>query len=313
MSSKRRVAIVGATGAVGRVLLQVLLEQGPAFDALYLLASERSQGVTIHSHTVSDVAHFDFSLVDYVLFSAGAAVSAEYVPVAIRAGCVVIDNTSCFRYDDEVPLVIPEVNGRVLKGQALISNPNCSTIQMLVALKPIYEAVGIERIIVSTYQALSGAGQKAVDEFTCQINEVDAAFNVMPQIDCLQDNGYTREEMKMVWETRKILQDPKIRVSATCVRVPVINGHSEAITVQTKRPISAMQANLLLQNAPGVVMMSEEHPTPVGATGRDEVFVGRLREDLAFENGLSLWVVADNLRRGAATNAIGILNALISR
>lgn len=325
MTKQVNVAIVGATGVVGRTLLQVLQERKFPVAKLSLLASERSQGETLEFHgqvtTVSNLAEFDFKDVDIAFFSAGSEVSKRYVPLAAKQGCIVIDNTSCFRYDDEVPLVIPEVNPvKNIQPGAIIANPNCSTIQMLVALKPIHDAVGIENIIVSTYQAVSGAGQAALNEFNNQNKNLgytpealghQIAKNIIPQIDKMQENNYSREEMKMLWETRKIFNDQAINVSATCVRVPVENAHSEAITIQTRKKISAKEALTLLRKAPGLELVESGYPMPISVSGSDSVFVGRVRDDLVFDNGLSLWVVADNLRKGAATNAVQIAEGLV--
>lgn len=332
--SQFNVAIVGATGAVGEAMLDVLEERQFPINNLYLLASARSAGQPIEfqgeTYDVMDVAGFDFSQADIALFSAGGAVSEQYAPIAADAGCVVIDNTSQFRYDVDVPLVIPEVNPDDVswyKTRSIIANPNCSTIQMLVALKPIYDAVGIDRINVCTYQAVSGAGRSGIDELLSQTAKVlngheaevntfskQIAFNVLPHIDAFQDNGYTREEMKMVWETHKILGDEHIRVNPTAVRVPVFYGHSEAVHVETRDPISVEQAKALLKNAPGVIYLeaNEDYPTAVSdAIQTDAVFVGRLRKDISHENGLNMWVVADNTRKGAALNAVQIAELLV--
>jgi aspartate-semialdehyde dehydrogenase len=330
------VAVVGATGAVGTALLQILAERKFPVGKVHALASERSAGGRVEfggrDIVVQDLAKFDFSQVQIGLFSAGSSVSKEYAPKAAAAGCVVIDNTAQFRYEDDVPLVIAEVNPQALAGykaRNIIANPNCSTMQMLVALKPIHDAVGIERISVATYQAVSGAGRSALEtlarETALLLNgkplekggkfPKQIAFNVLPQVDEFQDNGYTREEMKMVWETRKIL-DPAIQVSATCVRVPVFYGHSEAIHIETKAKISADKVRSLLAKAPGVVVLDERrpggYPTPVTeASGQDSVYVGRIREDLSHPRGVALWVVSDNLRKGAALNSIQIAELLV--
>jgi aspartate-semialdehyde dehydrogenase len=330
------VAVVGATGAVGEQLLDILKDRAFPVGKVYALASERSAGTTVkfgnRDLVVEDVAGFDFGKVQIGLFSPGAAVSALYAPKAAAEGCVVIDNTSQFRQDPEVPLVIPEVNPDAIAGyttRGIIANPNCSTIQMLVALKPIHDAVGIERINVCTYQSVSGTGREAIEELGRQtaalLNFRDAepkvypkqiAFNVIPHIDAFQDNGYTREEMKMVWETRKILGDDSILVNPTAVRVPVFYGHSEAIHIETRRKISAEDARALLERAPGVVVIDRHedggYPTAVGdASGEDAVFVGRIREDISHPRGLNLWVVADNIRKGAALNAVQIAELLV--
>ncbi len=330
------VAIVGATGAVGEALVELLEKRNFPVGELYLLASERSAGTTImfkgKGIKVTNLADFDFSKVQIGLFSAGGSVSAEYAPKAGAAGCIVIDNTSHFRYDDDIPLVVPEVNpGDIAKYPArnIIANPNCSTIGMLVALKPIHDAVGITRICVATYQAVSGTGKKGMDELAKQTAELlngreavpevyprQIAFNVLPQIDKFMENGYTKEEMKMSWETKKILGDESVAVSATCVRVPVFYGHSEAVQIETKKPISAEDAKTLLENAAGVTVIDEHkdgcYPTAVhDSAGQDSVFVGRIRQDISLTNGLSLWVVSDNVRKGAALNSIQIAEELI--
>jgi aspartate-semialdehyde dehydrogenase len=335
MTEKRVVAIVGATGAVGNTMLKVLHERKFPISKLIPLASSRSAGELVrfgrHDLEVEDLATFDFTGVDIALFSAGSAVSKEYAPIAASKGCVVIDNTAHFRYDDDIPLVIPEVNPEAIaayKNRNIIANPNCSTIQMLVAIKPIYDAVGISRINVATYQAVSGTGHKAVRELIDQLTELmngrsvkpkvypqQIAFNVLPHIDEFQDNGYTKEEMKMVWETRKIFNDSAILVNPTAVRVPVLYGHSEAVHLELKAPLSAKDAKKILEKAPGIKVIDEpktkSYPTPLmNATGHDEVFVGRIRNDISHPLGLNLWVVADNTRKGAATNAVQIAEIL---
>ena len=336
MSKLYNVAVVGATGAVGRTMLNILEQRKFPIDNLYLLASERSAGEKItfnkKHYMVENLADFDFSKADIGLFSPGASVSAVYAPKAGAAGCVVIDNTSQFRYQDDIPLIVPEVNAHALAqytNHNIIANPNCSTIQMMVALKPIQEAVGIERINVCTYQAVSGTGKKAIDELAGQTakllngKEADVevyprqiAFNVIPQCDVFMDNGYTKEEMKMVWETRKILEDDNIQVNPTCVRVPVFYSHSEAVHIETKTHISAEAARALLENAPGIKVMDTRenggYPTPIGqGTDHDEVWVGRIRQDISHPNGLNMWIVSDNLRKGAALNSIQIAEVLI--
>jgi len=331
MSKTWDVAVVGATGAVGECMLDILSQRKFPVGKVYALASERSAGSTVSfgrkELLVENLADFDFSKVQIGLFSPGASVSAVYAPKAGEAGCVVIDNTSQFRYDDDIPLVVPEVNPGALasyRNRNIIANPNCSTIQMLVALKPIYDAVGIERINVATYQAVSGTGKEAIEELATQngrpvetkVYPRQIAFNVIPHIDSFQDNGYTKEEMKMVWETRKIMGDERIQVNPTCVRVPVFYGHSEAIHIETRDKITAEQARKLLEAAPGIVVLDERqaggYPTPVGdASGKDPVFVGRIREDISHPRGLNLWVVADNVRKGAALNSIQIAETLI--
>jgi len=335
MGKRLRVAVVGATGAVGETLIEVLQERKFPVEVLYPLASERSIDKTVLFRkkmlNVLDLATFDFSQVDIAFFSAGGSVSKKYAPIAADAGAVVIDNTSCFRYDEDIPLVVPEVNAHRIadyQQRGIIANPNCSTIQMLVAIKPIYDAVGIERINVATYQAVSGTGKKAITELITQTGELlngrqaeasvypqQIAFNVLPHIDEFLPNGYTREEMKMVWETQKIMEDANLLVNPTAVRVPVLYGHSEAIHLELKAPLSAEAAKQLLSSAPGVILMDDgkktRYPTPlVDASGRDEVFVGRIREDISHPLGLNLWVVADNIRKGAASNAIQIAEIL---
>jgi aspartate-semialdehyde dehydrogenase len=336
MSRKFDVAVVGATGAVGEVMLEILAERNFPVGQVYALASERSVGKKVSfgnkKLTVQNLADFDFSATQIGLFSAGASVSAVYAPKAAQAGCVVVDNTSQFRYDEDIPLVVPEVNPDKIaeyKNRGIIANPNCSTIQMLVALKPIYDAVGIERINVCTYQAVSGTGKEAIDELAnqtanllnarpieCHVYPRQIAFNVLPHIDVFQDNGYTKEEMKMVWETRKIIGDESIQVNPTAVRVPVFYGHSEAIHLETADKMTAEQCRELLSRSPGVVVIDERkdggYPTAVTeGADKDPVFVGRIREDISHPRGLDLWVVADNVRKGAALNSIQIAELLI--
>jgi aspartate-semialdehyde dehydrogenase len=335
MSKGYSVAVLGATGLVGETLISILEERNFPVSRFAALASERSVGKSVRfrgeSYPVHDVAKFDFTGVQIGLFSAGAGVSAVQAPRAAAAGCVVIDNTSKFRYDDDVPLVVPEVNAPAMAGHKarnIIANPNCSTIQMVVALKPIHDAAGITRINVATYQSVSGAGRRSIELLRRQCGQALAgepldsvgsakpiAFNVVPHIDDFQPNGYTREEMKMVWETRKILGDPSIRVNPTAVRVPVYFGHSEAVHVETREKISAAAVRELLARAPGVTVLDE--PTPGGyptavtdAAHRDAVFVGRIREDISCERGISMWVVSDNIRKGAALNSIQIAEIL---
>jgi aspartate-semialdehyde dehydrogenase len=330
------IAIVGATGAVGEAMLEILQQRRFPVARLDLLASERSVGQSFSFQNtqvkVQNLADFDFSETDIALFSAGANISAEYAPRAAAAGAVVVDNTSQFRYQDDIPLVVPEVNAQAIehyRSQGIIANPNCSTIQMLVALKPIYDAVGISRINVATYQAVSGTGKEAIEELagqtadllngrpvTKQVYSKQIAFNVLPHIDVFQDNGYTKEEMKMVWETRKILADELVEVNPTCVRVPVFYGHAEAVHIETKDKITASQAKELLAQAPGVSLLDRHeeggYPTPVEeAAGEDLVYVGRVREDISHPLGLNLWVVADNVRKGAALNSVQIAEILL--
>ncbi len=338
MSRKIDVAVLGATGAVGQTMLKVLHERQFPVGRVHALASQRSAGQTVmfgdQQLTVEAVDDFDFSTVQIGLFSAGGSVSEKWAPVAAAAGCVVIDNTSHFRYDDDVPLVVPEVNADAVEGfraRNIIANPNCSTIQMMVALKPIYDAVGITRINVATYQAVSGTGKEAIDELAAQtaadvagtapVAEVYPkviAGNVLPHIDVFQANGYTKEEMKMVWETHKIMGDSNIRVNPTCVRVPVVFGHSEAVHIETRDKISAEQARRLLEQAPGVKVLDERanggYPTArTEAAGNDWTWVGRIREDISHEKGLDMWVVSDNVRKGAASNSVQIAELLLRR
>ncbi|HLU62090.1 MAG TPA: aspartate-semialdehyde dehydrogenase [Gammaproteobacteria bacterium] len=333
---KYNVAVVGATGAVGETLLSILEERDFPVDRLFALASSRSAGSRIQfkgrSLVVQDLADFDFSQVQIALFSAGGSVSEEYAPKAAAAGCVVIDNTSKFRLEDDIPLVVPEVNPHAIAGyrkRNIIANPNCSTIQMLVALKPLHDAAFIERINVATYQAVSGAGRSAIEELAGQsarllngqpirpeVMPKQIAFNAIPHIDEFQDNGYTREEMKMVWETRKILECQEIRVNPTAVRVPVFYGHSEAVHIETRDKLSAEEARRLLEKAPGVKLLDERKPGgyPTAVTegaARDAVWVGRIREDISHERGLDLWIVADNVRKGAALNSVQIAEILL--
>ncbi len=329
------VAVVGATGAVGEVMLDILATRKFPVGKLYALASERSVGKEVSfgrkTLVVSDLATFDFSQVQIGLFSAGGSVSAEFAPKAAAAGCIVIDNTSKFRQDEQIPLVVPEVNPERIADYTrtgIIANPNCSTIQMVVALKPIYDAVGIKRINVATYQAVSGAGRSAVEELVRQTTTLlngrpleikgqakQIAFNAVPHIDDFQDNRYTREEMKMVWETRRILGDEDIAVNPTTVRIPVLYGHSEAVHIETGKKITAAEVCDLLRAAPGVKLLdgvaTGEYPTAVtDASGQDAVFVGRVREDISHPQGINLWVVSDNIRKGAALNSVQIAEIL---
>lgn len=336
MSKKFNVAVAGATGAVGEVMLSILAQRNFPVDQVYALASRRSVGKKVkfgdRQLEVQELESFDFSGVAIGLFSAGAPVSAVQAPRAVAAGCVIVDNTSRFRYDADIPLVVPEVNPHAIaqyRNRGIIANPNCSTIQMVVALKPIHDAVGIERINVCTYQAVSGTGKKAIDELLQQTTAMLAgkpavpkvytkqiAFNVIPHIDVFQENGYTKEEMKMVWETRKILEDDRIQINPTTVRVPVFYGHSEAVHIETRRKISAADARNLLERAHGVVVIDESvnggYPTAATeAAGQDPVFVGRIREDISHPRGLDLWIVSDNIRKGAALNSVQIAEILV--
>lgn len=337
MDHKINVAVVGATGAVGETMLSILEQRQFPIEDIFPLASERSAGNTVKFRnrvlTVGNLADFDFSKVRIALFSAGGSVSAQYAPIAAAAGCIVIDNTSQFRYEEDIPLVVPEVNPQALadyRTRNIVANPNCSTIQMVVALKPIYDAVGITRINVATYQSVSGSGKSGVTELAKQTADIlnnrplesnvyaqQIAFNVLPHIDNFEDNGYTREEMKMVWETRKIFADQSIQVNPTAVRVPVFYGHAEAVHIETRDKISADQARALLAQAPGVVLADQDdplnYPTPVKqAVGQDAVYAGRIREDISHPRGLDLWIVADNIRKGAALNAVQIAEVLLT-
>ena len=329
------VAVVGATGAVGNEMIRVLEERDFPVRELTLLASERSLGVEIDFRgkpiPVKVLDENSFKGIEIGLFSAGGSVSERYAPIAAAAGCVVIDNTSAFRMDPEVPLVVPEVNPQAIgqyKKKGIIANPNCSTIQMVVALKPIHDAVRIRRVVVSTYQAVSGTGKKAITELaeqtralmSCQEVKVKVyphqiAFNCLPHIDVFLDNGYTKEEMKMVNETKKIFDDPSIGVTATAVRVPVFYGHSESVNIETEKKISVEEVKKLLSTAPGVTLIDNPkenaYPLAIHAAGKDDTFVGRIREDESIPNGINLWVVADNIRKGAASNAVQIAEVLI--
>jgi aspartate-semialdehyde dehydrogenase len=336
MTRQWKVAVLGATGLVGDTMIKVLEERKFPVAELFPLASNRSLGKSIEFNgkkvPVIDVETFDFANADIGLFSAGGEISRIYAPKAAAAGCVVIDNTSEFRYDDDIPLVVPEVNPEAIaqfKQRRIIANPNCSTIQMLVALKPLHDAAEIERINVATYQSVSGAGKEAVEELAAQsvalmsgkgpvkpkVVAAQIAFNVVPQIDKFQDNGYTKEEMKMFWETRKIFNDPEIRVNATAVRVPVFFGHSEVVSIETARKLTVAEAHKLLDKAPGVKVIDTRKPggyptAAVEAANDDRVFVGRIREDISHERGLNLWIVSDNIRKGAATNSVQIAEIL---
>ena len=326
-----RVAIAGATGAVGREMLRILEERKFPAEEVVLLASERSVGRKIPFRdselTVSRLTEDAFVGVDLALFSCGASRSLEFAPAAVKAGAVVVDNSSAFRMDEGVPLVVPEVNVDALDSHGgVIANPNCSTIQLVVALKPLHDAARIKRIVVSTYQAVSGAGQAAIDEMQAQIKGDTAApkkmpheiaFNCLPHIDVFLEGGHTKEEKKMVDETRKIMGAPHLAVSATCVRVPVFNAHSESVNVEFEESVSPEEARALLARAPGVEVVDDvesfSYPMPKDADGEDPVYVGRIRRDDSLENTLNLWVVADNLRKGAALNAVQIAEALIEK
>ncbi|MDH5556084.1 MAG: aspartate-semialdehyde dehydrogenase [Alphaproteobacteria bacterium] len=332
-----KVAVVGATGNVGQGLLQIMAEREFPADEVVALASERSIGREVSYGEdqvlkVQDLAAFDFTGTDIVLSSPGAKVSAEYSPKAAKAGAVVIDNTSHFRMDPDVPLVVPEVNPDAIAGftkKGIIANPNCSTIQMVTALKPLHDLAGIKRVVVATYQSVSGGGKEAMDELFNQTRAIyvndpieknkftkQIAFNVIPHIDVFMDDGSTKEEWKMVVETKKIL-DPKIKVTATCVRVPVFIGHAEAVNIEFERPISAEEARKVLKKAPGITVIDhrqdEGYVTPEESAGEDPVFISRIREDPTVENGLNIWIVADNLRKGAALNTVQIAEVLVKR
>ncbi|MCG8324497.1 MAG: aspartate-semialdehyde dehydrogenase [Thiotrichales bacterium] len=336
MSKKFNVAVVGATGVVGQTMLSILEEREFPVDRVHAVASHRSAGNRIAFRggelVVEDLDTFDFNGVHIGLFSPGASVSRIHAPRAAGAGCVVIDNTSQFRYDDDIPLVVPEVNPQAIgqhKNRGIIANPNCSTIQMVVALKPIHDAAVIERLNVCTYQAVSGTGKEAIDELEQQtaallngknhpgeVYPKQIAFNALPHIDAFQDNGYTKEEMKMVWETQKILEDDSIMVNPTTVRIPVFFGHSEAVHIETRNKISAAEARAVLEKTAGIVVLDEHadggYPTAVTeAAGQDPVFVGRIREDISHPRGINLWVVSDNVRKGAALNSVQIAEILV--
>ncbi len=331
-----KVAVVGATGNVGREMLDILAERAFPADEVVALASRRSQGVEVsygeQTLKCRALEHYDFADVDICLMSAGSAVSKEWSPKIASAGAVVIDNSSCWRYDADVPLVVPEVNADAVaqfRRKGIIANPNCSTAQLVVVLKPLHDKAKIKRVVVSTYQSVSGAGKEAMDELFAQtkavyqIDEVQAkkfpkriAFNLIPQIDVFLDDGFTKEEWKMVAETKKIL-DPKIKLVATCVRVPVFIGHSEAVTIEFEEPITADEAREVLRRAPGCLVIDKREPggyvTPYEAAGEDATYVSRVREDPTVDNGLVLWCVSDNLRKGAALNAVQIAEALVNR
>jgi len=330
------VAIMGATGAVGQEILRTLEVRNFPVTTLKLLASEKSAGKKFPFRgrliTVEKLTPQSFDGIDLVLSSAGASVSREFVPHAVNAGAVVVDNTSAFRMDPDTPLVVPEVNPEALDShKGVIANPNCSTAQMVVALAPIHRNTPIRRLVIATYQSVSGTGHKAIEECLRQSRDVvdgkrniesrvyphQIAFNVLPHIDVFMDNGYTKEEMKMVEETRKILSDDSIAVTATAVRVPVLRGHSESVNVETVRPLGAARVRELLSAAPGVVLVDDpsgnHYPTPVYAEGRDETYVGRIRDDISNPSAIEMWIVSDNLRKGAALNAIQIAEEMIKR
>lgn len=332
---KYNVAVAGATGAVGRKMLEILADRGFPVANLKVLASARSVGQTLDfkgsSVAVEELTENSFDGVDIALFSAGAGVSRQFAPFAVKSGCIVIDNSSAFRMEPNTPLVVPEVNPDAIGSEpGIIANPNCSTIQMVVALKPIHDKFKIKRVVVSTYQSVSGSGQKAIDELQAQTKNLldgetaesnvyphQIAFNCLPHIDIFLDNGYTKEEMKMVDETRKILGDSSILVSPTAVRVPVFYCHSESVNVETEKPISAKEVKELLAGSDGIQVVdnpeNSEYPLATDGTDRDEVFVGRIRDDISCENAINFWVVSDNLRKGAALNAVQIAEYLVQR
>ena len=331
-----KVAVVGATGNVGREMLDILAERSFPADEVAALASRRSQGVDVSfgekTLKCKTLDHYDFSDVDICLMSAGAAVSKEWSPKIAAAGAVVIDNSSCWRYDADVPLIVPEVNADAVKGfrkKGIIANPNCSTVELVVALKPLHERARIKRVVVATYQSVSGAGKEAMDELFAQTKSVFTleemetkkfpkriAFNLIPHIDAFMEDGYTKEEWKMVAETKKIL-DPKIKLTATCVRVPVFISHSEAVNIEFEKPITADEAREILRNAPGCIVIDKReagcYATPYECAGEDATYISRIREDATVENGLAMWIVSDNLRKGAALNAVQIAECLINR
>jgi len=332
---KYTVAVVGATGAVGNEMVSILEERNFPVGELRLFASERSEGEKIEfadrDITVEVLKEDVFKGIDIALFSAGAERSKHFAPIAVEAGCVVIDNSSAWRMDPEVPLVVPEVNPQDLKWhRGIIANPNCSTIQMVMALKPIHDAAKIKRVVVTTFQSVSGTGKKAMDELLQQTTDIlnfrdiktdvyphQIAFNCLPHIDKFMEGGYTKEELKMVNETKKILGDDSIRITATTVRVPVFRSHSESVNVETEKKLSANEVRALLAEMPGVIVFDAPeknvYPLPVNVAGKDEVYVGRIREDYSIENGINMWIVADNLRKGAALNAVQIAETLISQ
>ncbi len=333
MSKPLTVAVVGATGAVGREMLKTLEARDFPAAKVVALASARSAGGKVPFRggelTVQELKEDSFAGIDLALFSAGGDTSKAFAPHAVKAGCVVVDNSSYWRMDERCPLVVPEVNaGALKKHKGIIANPNCSTIQMVVVLAPLHKAAGITRVVVSTYQAVSGTGQKAIAELEAQVRQMfnmqepevkvyphQIAFNCLPQIDAFLDNGYTKEEMKMVHETVKIMNDPAVKVTATTVRVPVFYGHSESVNIEFSKKLSAKEARGILSTAPGVQVFDNPaekmYPMPLTAAGEDEVFVGRIREDESRENCLNMWIVADNIRKGAALNAVQIGEVLV--
>jgi aspartate-semialdehyde dehydrogenase len=327
--SEYNVAVVGATGLVGRKMLQVLEERKFPVKNLILLASEKSVGVELKFNgevfKVEKLNPEKFKGIDIALFSAGSEVSREFAPEAVKRNCVVIDNSSEFRLNKEVPLVVPEVNReKIFEHKGIIANPNCSTIQLVVVLKPLHDNFKIKRVVVSTYQSVTGAGKRGVDQLLAELKSVEVlnpkfphriAFNCIPHIDVFYEDGYTKEEHKIMRETKKIMDDETIKITATCVRVPVIGGHSESVNVEFERDFEIEDVKKILSNSPGIILQDEPfknfYPMPINSNERDEVFVGRIRRDYSVENGLNLWIVADNLRKGAATNAVQIAQELI--
>lgn len=332
---KLRVAIVGATGAVGREMVKVLEEYDIAIDDLRLLASENSEGETIRYQSrtfkVDTLSADSFENLDYVLFSAGKKISAKYASIAVKYGAIVIDNSSAFRMNSHVPLIVPEVNNKdISKHNGIIANPNCSTIQLVVALKPVYDLVGIERIIVSTYQSVSGSGKEAIEELQNQtqarlnnkkiqrnVFAHQIAFNIIPHIDTFEDNGYSKEEMKLYHETKKILHDDELKITTTAARVPVFFGHSESVYIETKKQLNISELKNLYLKTEGIKLVDDiqnkKYPLPIMSETYDEVMIGRIRKDLSEKNGINFWVVANNLRKGAALNAVQILQSLINQ
>ncbi|SOB57037.1 Aspartate-semialdehyde dehydrogenase [Pseudodesulfovibrio profundus] len=335
MNKKPVVAVCGATGAVGQEMLKVLEQRDFPYSEIIPMASARSAGKKLNFKgeelTVVELTEESFKGVDLALFSAGGSTSEKFAPIAAKSGCVVVDNSSVWRMNDDCPLVVPEVNPHDLDWhKGIIANPNCSTIQMMVALKPIHDEARIKRVVVSTYQAVSGTGQKAIEELENQVRRLMAgqpvvadvyphqiAFNCLPHIDVFMDNGYTKEEMKMVHETVKIMGDPNIKVTATCVRVPVFYGHSESVNIETEEKFSADDVRSLLAKSPGIIVEDypekKAYPMPVNAAGDDATYVGRIREDETIENGINMWIVSDNIRKGAALNTVQIAETLIER
>lgn len=329
--------VLGASGVVGQTAIQILEQRNFPVKELFPLASARSAGNTVtfkgEEQEILDAATFDFTDMDIAIFSAGADISLEYAPKAAAAGCVVIDNTTAFRYQDDVPLVVPEVNAEAIKeykNRNIIANPNCTTVQLVVALKPIYDAVGISKVNYVSYQSVSGSGKEGIDELLVQTSESmnneamcpevfrwPIAFNLIPQIDDFVEDDFTKEEMKVVWETQKIMNDKKLKINPTAVRVPVVFGHSEAVTIETKQPISVSDAKNLLEKAEGITVLDnpaeQAYPMPaIHGTGTDDVYIGRIRRDLCSDNGLNMWIVADNVRKGAALNAVQIAEKLLA-